>query len=250
MSKRILVTGASRGIGLSIAQTLADKGYALDLLTSSEASAEALRSEVFVRNAQARVYAVDLADASAVTQFAAGWQDELWGIVNNAGICKTFGLLDDGDDPLNEVLGTNLIGPYLLTKGLLPRLTRPGRIVNIASQLGQEGRAGYSAYCASKFGLIGMTKCWAKELGAGGVTVNAVCPGWVGTEMSFKDIERMASEHGISAKQFYEDTCAPLELKRFNTPAEVANLVAFLVSDEASGITGRDWLMHTVWNQS
>lgn len=250
MSKRILVTGASRGIGLSIAQTLAGKGYALDLLTSSEASAEALRSEAFVRTAQARVHAVDLADASAVTQFAAGWQDELWGIVNNAGICKTFGLLDHGDDPLNEVLGTNLIGPYLLTKGLLPRLTRPGRIVNIASQLGQEGRAGYSAYCASKFGLIGMTKCWAKELGAEGVTVNAVCPGWVGTEMSFKDVERMASEQGVSAKQFYEDTCAPLELKRFNTPVEVANLVAFLVSDEASGVTGRDWLMHTVWNQS
>ncbi|MEX3811310.1 SDR family NAD(P)-dependent oxidoreductase [Paraburkholderia sp. BR13439] len=250
MTKRILVTGASRGIGLSIAQTLAGKGYALDLLTSSEASADALRGEPFVTDMQARVHALDLADAQAVSRFASSWRDELWAIVNNAGICKTFGLLDSGDDPLDEVLGTNLIGPYLLTKGLIARLARPGRIVNIASQLGQEGRAGYSAYCASKFGLIGMTKCWAKELGAEGITVNAVCPGWVGTEMSFKDIERMASERGISAQQFYEETCAPLELKRFNTPAEVANLVAFLVSDEASGVTGRDWLMHTMWNQS
>ncbi|BCZ78688.1 SDR family NAD(P)-dependent oxidoreductase [Paraburkholderia terrae] len=250
MTRRILVTGASRGIGLSIAQTLADKGYALDLLTSGEASAESLRAEAFVRSSQARVHAVNLSDAHAVKDFASKWQGELWGIVNNAGICKTFGLLDSGDDPLDEVLGTNLIGPYLLTKGLIAHLTRPGRIVNIASQLGQEGRAGYSAYCASKFGLIGLTKCWAKELGAEGITVNAVCPGWVGTEMSFKDVERMAAEQGVSAEQFYKDTCAPLELKRFNTPAEVANLVAFLVSDEASGVTGRDWLMHTVWNQS
>jgi NAD(P)-dependent dehydrogenase (short-subunit alcohol dehydrogenase family) len=174
----------------------------------------------------------------------------LWGIVNNAGICKTFGMLDSGVDPLDDVLDTNLIGPYFLTKGLVPRLARPGRIVNIASQLGQEGRAGYSAYCASKFGLIGMTKCWAKELSTYGITVNAVCPGWVGTEMSFKDIERMASEEGVSTEQFYSDICRPLELKRFNTPGEVANLVSFLLSDEASGITGRDWLMQTIWNQS
>lgn len=249
MRKRVLVTGAGRGIGFSIAETLAGKGYLTDLLVSSETSAKALRAAQWVKQEDARVHVLDLADREAVTAFTQAWNTDLWGIVNNAGICKTFGILDSGEDPLDEVLGTNLVGPYLLTKGLLPRLSRPGRIVNIASQLGQEGRVGYSAYCASKFGLIGMTKCWAKELGAEGITVNAVCPGWVGTEMSFKDVDRMAAEQGMTSEQFYAGVCEPLELKRFNTPAEVANLVFFLLSDEASGVTGRDWLMQTVWNQ-
>ncbi|PCE29036.1 SDR family NAD(P)-dependent oxidoreductase [Burkholderia ubonensis] len=249
MRKRVIVTGASRGIGRAIAEVLALKQYDLDLMVSSEVSADELRRADFVKESGASVFAVDLASSQEIDQFVAGWQEPLWGIVNNAGICKTFGILDKGDDPLKEVLSTNLTGPYLLTRGLLPHLSRPGRIVNIASQLGQEGRAGYSAYCASKFGLIGMTKCWAKELGAEGVTVNAVCPGWVGTEMSFKDVDRMAAELDMDSEQFYRDTCAPLELKRFNTPIEVANLVAFLLSDDASGVTGRDWLMHTIWNQ-
>ncbi|PMS36908.1 NAD(P)-dependent dehydrogenase (short-subunit alcohol dehydrogenase family) [Trinickia symbiotica] len=249
MRKRVLVTGAGRGIGFSIAETLAGKGYLTELLVSSETSAKTLLEAEWVRQTDARVHVLDLADRDAVAGFNQTWKSDLWAIVNNAGICRTFGILDAGDDPLDEVLSTNLVGPYLLTKGLLSRLSRPGRIVNIASQLGQEGRTGYSAYCASKFGLIGMTKCWAKELGAEGITVNAVCPGWVGTEMSFKDVDRMAAEQGISSEQFYAGVCEPLELKRFNTPVEVANLVLFLLSDEASGITGRDWLMQTVWNQ-
>jgi 3-oxoacyl-[acyl-carrier protein] reductase len=248
--KRVLVTGASRGIGLSIAENLAAQDYTLDLLVSREATAKDLRQIDFVKRSGANVIALDLNDRDAINSFTTGWQEALWGIVNNAGICKTFGITDSGLDPLDEILGTNLIGPYLLTKGLLTRLTRPGRIINIASQLGQEGRADYSAYCASKFGLIGMTKCWAKELGGEGITVNAVCPGWVGTEMSFKDVERMAADQNVSAEQFYKDICSPLELKRFNTTSEVANLVTFLLSEEASGITGRDWLMQTVWNQS
>ncbi|WP_199030301.1 SDR family NAD(P)-dependent oxidoreductase [Ralstonia sp. ASV6] len=248
--KRVLVTGAGRGIGLGIAETLAEQGYALDLVVSSEASLARLRQSHVAQQANVHIIVLDFRDRVAVSRFIGSWKNPLWGIVNNAGICKTFSIADAGDDPLDEVLGVNLIGPYLLTKGLLPHLSRPGRIVNIASQLGQEGRAGYSAYCASKFGLIGMTKCWAKELGAEGVTVNAVCPGWVGTEMSYIDVDRMAVEEGVTFEQFYKDICRPLELKRFNTTAEVANLVAFLLSDQASGITGRDWLMQTVWNQS
>jgi len=94
-----------------------------------------------------------------------------------------------------------------------------------------------------------MTKCWAKELGVRGITVNAICPGWVETEMSIKDVERLSQENGVSYEAFYDGICKPLELKRFTKPHEVAALVDFLLSEMGSGITGRDWLMNTIWNQ-
>jgi len=248
-NKTVLVTGAGRGIGLSIAQKLASEGYQLILLTNTKASADNLKNMDFVVSFDCRVMSLDLSQMHSIDALALTGNAEIWGVVNNAGICKTFNLKDTGDDPLDKVLNTNLIGPYMLTKRMLPYLSRPGRIVNIASQLGQEGREGYSAYCASKFGLIGMTKCWAKELGSEGITVNAVCPGWVDTEMSKIDMQRMANEQGVAVEQFYAEICEPLELKRFNSTNEVANLVSFLLSDDASGVTGRDWLMQTIWNQ-
>lgn len=249
MSKRVLLTGAGRGIGLSIAKKLILQGYKLTLLVASKTSAQALANSDLVKKFGSDVFDFNIQDRNEIGRFISGWKEELWGIINNAGICKTFDITANGSDPIDEIMGINLIGPYLLTKGLLPHLSRPGRIVNIASQLGREGRAGYSAYCASKFGLIGMTKCWAKELGDEGITVNAICPGWVGTEMSFKDIDRMAKKQNLSSEEYYKNVCTPLELKRFNTTNEVANLVNFILSDEASGITGRDWLMQTIWNQ-
>ncbi len=249
MNKLVLITGAGRGIGLSIAKTLAQKKYEIALLAKSPASIAFLRQHDAFKKEKTSVWNVDLADREAVQSFIRAWDKPLWGIVNNAGIVRTMMLTESGNDPWESILHTNLEAPYQLVKGLLPHLTHPGRIINIASQLGEEGRAGYSAYCASKFGLIGMTKCWAKELGSLGITVNAVCPGWVETEMSAQDIQRMAQEHQTTPEDFYRSVCLPLELKRFNSTEEVANLVSFLLSVEASGITGRDWLMQTIWNE-
>lgn len=245
----MFVSGASKGIGLAVAKKLSEKGYRLILTTSNEYSALELSKIPFTNDSDVDIHYFDQSDEQEINTFIQHFDKKLWGIVHNAGICKTLAIQDESDDPLEEVLKTNLVGPYLLTKKLLPFLSRPGRIVNITSQLGHEGRVGYSAYCASKFGLIGMTKCWAKELGAEGITVNAVSPGWVDTEMSRIDMVRMAEENGISVEDYYKEVCNPLELKRFNSTKEVANLVAFLLSEESSGITGRDWLMQTIWNQ-
>lgn len=250
LDKLILLTGASKGIGYSVAKQLSGEGYSLALLCNTEQSRQKILASDFFVEGRDRVIAFNIADSRDIRLFVESWKQELWGVVNNAGICKVLGIDEQlTEDPFDDVLKTNLYGPYLLTKGLLPYISKPGRIVNIASQLGKEGRAGYSAYCASKFGLIGMTKCWAKELGVKGITVNAVSPGWVDNEMSRIDMARMAKENNKSTEDYYIEICKPLELKRFNTPEEVANLVSFLLSENSSGITGRDWLMQTVWNQ-
>lgn len=226
-NKTIIVTGGSRGIGKAITEELLKQGY----------NVHSCDSKTF-----------DLSDRQAVEDFCNSWKRDLYGLVNNAGICKTERLLENFNI-WDEVMDTNLSGAYFLTKGLVKKIVNNGRIINISSQLGKEGRAGYSAYCASKFGLIGLTKCWAKELGEKGITVNAVCPGWVKTEMAMKDFERMASEKNVSSEEFYKEICRPLELKRFTEPKEVAQLVSFLLSPKASGITGRAWLLNTIWNQ-
>ncbi len=245
--KLIIVTGGSRGIGQAIAKTLLSASYRVHICARSESE---LRSTAEVLSSLGAIdYSVlDIADRKAVQKFTANWSQNIYGLVNNAGICKTEKILDNAD-VWDEVINTNLNGLYWLTKGLAKHLADNGRIVNISSQLGKEGRAGYGAYCASKFGVIGLTKCWAKELGERGITVNAVCPGWVNTEMAQNDLERLAREAGESRDAYYKQICEPLELKRFTEPEEVAELVAFLVSAKASGITGRDMLLNTIWNQ-
>ena len=245
--KNVIITGGSRGIGKAIAKQLLEDGYNIHICARGE---DKLRktSQELSEFGNISYSVLDLSDKNSVIGFANNWNKNLYAIVNNAGICKTE-RLDEDFDAWDEIMDTNLKGMYLLTKYMLKYISGNGRIVNISSQLGKEGRAGYSAYCASKFAINGLTKCWAKELGGRGITVNSICPGWVRTEMSEKDLRRIAEEKGISFEAFYKEICAPLELKRFTEPEEVANLAAFLVSPKASGITGRDMLLNTVWNQ-
>jgi len=246
-SKTIIVTGSSRGIGKAISKKLLESGYTVFGIAKDENELKKVTSEFSIIG-DFRYQILDLSVNSELKNFTKSWNQPVYGIVNNAGICKTEELLEDFE-VWNDVIKTNLEGPYYLVKGLASYIESPGRIVNISSQLGKEGRAGYGAYSASKFGLIGLTKCWAKELGIKEITVNAICPGWVDTEMSKMDMLRIAKDKGVSVEELYKKICAPLELKRFTTPDEVAELVLFLLSEKASGITGRDWLLNTIWNQ-
>ncbi len=245
-----MVTGASRGIGLAIAAQLAKEDYSLVLPLRPTANYDELEKILTNLNARYEIVWLDLLNSKDIFNFTQNWNKRLWGLINNAGVCKVSYLEDSFfEDPWSDVLQINLTAPYVLTKGLIGRIEQPGRIINISSQLGLEGRAGYSAYCASKFSLIGLTKVWAKELGKHKVTVNAICPGWVSTEMSLLDVCRLANEAGIPDSDYMKNISEPLELRRFNTPLEVANLVEFLLSEKASGITGREFLMQTIWNQ-
>ncbi len=245
--KTVIVTGGSRGIGKSIAKTLLTKGYVVHIVAKDIISLQSAVKELS-EYGDCEYSVVDFSDQTQIQLFLNKWDRPLYGLVNNAGICKTE-RIDESLHVWDEVLQVNLHAPYTLIKGLLPFIVDYGRIVNISSQLGKEGRAGYSAYCASKFGLIGITKCIAKEVGVRGVTVNAICPGWVATDMSVADTKRLAKENNVSFESYYQQICSPLELKRFTSPDEVAHFVNFLMSEEASGITGRDYLLNTVWNQ-
>lgn len=248
--KTVLVTGGSRGIGFEIAKKCLQNDYKVIILARAKETLDQV-CDSLSQYGDICGQTLDLANPEGVADFCAMFNQSLYGLVNNAGVCKTQYLRDSSneEDCWENVISTNLFGPYYLTKGLIEHISFGGRIVNIASQLGKDGRRGYGAYCASKFALIGLTKCWAKELGEFGITVNAVCPGWVSTEMSKNDAARIAEEQNIPLESYYENITYPLELGRMNTPEEVANLVVFLLSQEASGISGRDWLMHTIWNQ-
>lgn len=240
--RTVLVTGGSGGIGQAVLRNLADAGFN-QIATSHTAKGAATIEGLGLP--RVHVIRLDLRDPDTIANFARA-APALWGVVNNAGVCVTQRLAEQSTrDPWDEVLAVNLRGPELLTRAILPKLSRPGRIVNVASQLGHEGRAGYGAYCAAKFGLIGLTKCWAKELGTDGVTCNAVSPGWVDTQMTRSDLQHRADQLHTTFAALTALATAPLELQRMTRATEVAAVIAFLLSDAASGITGQAWLMQS-----
>ncbi len=244
--KHVVVTGASQGIGRAIAERLLRDGYGVTILARD---AEKLRETASVLTTFGKVDAVvvDLASKEAIAQFTSTWNTPLYALINNAGICKTA-RIDEEVDVFNEVVGVNLEGSYRLTHGLLSHLVDGGRIVNIASQLGVDGRAGYGAYAASKFGLIGLTKCWAKELGGRGITANAICPGWVWSEMTDVDMARLAKESGVDTDAYHTKITDQLELGVFNQPEDIAGLASYLLSPDAVRVSGREWLLQNVTN--
>lgn len=244
--KSVLVTGASRGIGRAIAERLARDGYRV-FGTATGVGSEAMSPAEGVRMLPLRQ---EVAQSRA--DLIAWLHDELgagclYGLVNNAAICETAPLgrpTAAFEEVLSRVLDANLGGVARLTHefvatGKIGRSGVPASIVNISSQLGVVGRAGYSAYGASKAGLVSLTETWSRELGPKGIRVNAVCPGWIETEMTASDLARLAEEAGQDPAAYRAALEAKLDQRRFNTPAEVAAIVAFLLSPDASGITGR-----------
>lgn len=242
--KSILVTGGSRGIGRAIVERLVRDGYRVfttgtKVRAGDPSPVEGVRMlPLSLESDQSR------ADLMAWLRSELAETGLLYGLVNNAAICETAELGLPGPafrEVLRRVLSINLEGPAFLAHELLAHglLRAPAAIVNVASQLGVVGRAGYSAYGASKAGLISMTETWSRELGPKGFRVNAVCPGWIETEMTASDLARLAKEAGQEPAAYRAALEAKLDQRRFNTPSEVAAIVAFLLSPDSSGITGR-----------
>lgn len=217
-----LVTGGTRGIGAAIAERLADDGYhVVAAARTAPASAHA--------DARRRFHACDVADpASVAVLFDA--LPRLDVLVNCAGLAGANPLA--GDDALwHAIVATNLHGTYYCCKAALPKLPdRTGRIVNIASVLGLRGVPDQTAYCAAKHGVVGFTRALALAAAPRGITVNALCPGWVDTAMAH---QRFA-ELGMSP----QEVAAGVPTGRIVTPAEIAAAVAWLLRPEAGSITG------------
>ena len=229
-----LVTGGSRGIGRAIAVTLAAAGLQVYLTyVSKPDEAEQTVSAIEQAGGTARAFRVDVADAASVAAF---FQDEIKDkvslevLVNNAGITKDGLVLRMKDEDFDRVLGVNLRGAFVCLREAAKIMTRQrrGRIVNIASVVGQMGNAGQINYAAAKAGLIGVTKSAAKELAGRSITVNAVAPGFIETDMT----AALSDE----ARQAY---ARDIPLGRLGTAQDVADAVAFLASDKAAYITGQ-----------
>jgi 3-oxoacyl-[acyl-carrier protein] reductase len=226
-----LVTGASRGIGRAIALRLASRGATIVAAargTNASETAETINRE----GGRAEAVTLDVTDEAAIGAVVGGVLDRLGRVdvlVNNAGITRDQLVLRMKREDWDAVLATNLTAAFGCVQAVLRNMVkqRYGRIINIASVVGQAGNAGQANYAASKAGLIGFTKALALELASRNITVNAVAPGLIETDMT-KSLS--ADTHG--------DWAARIPLKRLGTPEDVAAAVGFLASDEASYITG------------
>ena len=238
--KVALVTGGGTGIGRATAEAMAREGARVAVASRNPAhvagAAAANRSLLPVE--------MDVKNKEQVRRGVAKII-ETWGpvdiLINNAGISGLNRIDDPDDGRWRDIVETNLTGTYLVTKEVLKVMKdhAGGRIVNVSSVLGKFGVAGYSAYCATKHGMIGFTRALALEVVGRGITVNAICPGWVETEMARQGIEESAANEGITAAEFRRRAVEMVPIKRFIEADEVAGLVLYLVSEKAAGITGQ-----------
>jgi len=231
--KVALVTGASRGIGRAIALRLAAGGALVILGARDQARLAKVVAEIEAEGGRAAGVALDVTDRGSVAGVFEGIlrdHGQIDHVVNNAGITRDALLLRMKDEDWESVLATNLNGVYLCTQAALrPMLKqRSGRIVNVSSVVGLTGNAGQANYAASKAGIIGFTKSVAREVASRGVTVNAVAPGFIETDMT-KAMTDKAREAVVSA----------IPLGRVGRAEEVAEAVAFLVGESAAYITGQ-----------
>ncbi len=242
--KNVLVTGGGSGIGRAVALRFEAEGAKVAICGRRS---EALEETVSQGKGGILAFAMDVASPASVETgmakiFAALGRVDI--LVNNAGVGGPNACSGEGEDRWREIIGVNLDGVFLVSRAVLQvtgdsAMAKGGRILNISSVLGKFGVPGYTAYCASKHGVIGFTKALALECAPRGITVNAVCPGWVETMMAREGMEGIAEAMGQEYEKAREQALAQVPLGRILEPEEVAGLLAWLASEEASGMTGQ-----------
>ncbi len=232
MSSRIaFVTGASRGIGRATALSLAAAGHTVILAARDQQKLDEVAGAIRSAGGAAHTVQIDLSSPESIQQAFAQAKEigTVTILVNNAGITRDGLAMRMKPEDWSAVLNTNLTGAFLCIQQVLQGMMKErwGRIINIASVVGESGNAGQANYVASKAGLVGLTKSLAIELGSRNITVNAITPGFIETDMT-----------AVLGEPIREKMLANIPLKRFGQPGEVAGAVKFLASDEAAYITG------------
>ena len=235
MSEKIaVVTGGSRGIGAAIAKKLASRGMTVIInYCGSEDRALAVKSAIEAAGGQVEAWRCDVSDCGQCEAFVKAVMEKYGRIdvlVNNAGITRDGLMMRMSDEDFSRVIDTNLKGTFYMMRFASRHMlkAKKGRIINMASVVGLMGNAGQVNYAASKAGVIGATKSAAKELASRGITVNAIAPGFIDTEMT-----------GALSEKVQEQILTQIPLGTFGKPEDIANCAAFLASDEAAYITGQ-----------
>lgn len=242
--KIVLITGASGGLGEAFARAFARQGYRVVIAARRQARLQALADAMAQEGAQVLAIACDVTDRAQVTNLG-GEVSKQWGapqiLINNAGIARAISFTDMADSQWDEIIDTNLTGAYNCCKVFLPGMlqTKWGRIINIASTTAKVGYSHVTAYTASKHGLLGLTRSLALETARQGITVNAICPGYVDDERTHENARSMAERTGKPVEEILKIFAASAPQNRLIEADEVASLALLLASEKLGGMTGQ-----------
>jgi NAD(P)-dependent dehydrogenase (short-subunit alcohol dehydrogenase family) len=233
--KLALVTGGGRGIGEACARALATAGASVIVCGRKQADLEAVASDI-----NGRAIVCDVSDRQATDRMLAELP-KIDVLVNNAGIAESAALDRTTDELWDRIIEVDATAPFRLTRALVPQMIKSGwgRVINIASNAGVSGYGYSSAYCAAKHAMVGWTRALAIDLAKTGVTINALCPGWVRTQMSDEAVARIAAKTGRGEDQARHALESMSPQKRMIEPDEVAHTALMLCNDGARGIHGQ-----------
>lgn len=254
--RRVAITGPAKGMGAAITLAFAEEGADLALFARDVAAVAPVAEEARAKGVRAEIVPCDVTDAARVEQAVAEAQDALGGafdvLVNVAGGSGPIGKtgVETTASEFDEIVHLNMRGPFNMIHAVAPGMIArgAGRIVNVGGTFGMRGRAMRLAYSSSKWGLRGITKSFALELGPHGIAVNTVAPGMVdGPRFRDKVVPDVAARHGISEDEAYALHASDYALRRISTDRDVADAVLFLASDRARQITGADLAVDGGW---